>query len=98
MQQKQFTPEMRALLDKCYKSHINLIKNPTLEAKEEFKQAERERHRQIYKENTEAEKQRTKLWGSQEVECNVCNVKLKRASLRLHLKSKIHTSKVEKIN
>ena len=95
MPQKQFTPEMRALLDKCYKTRINLIKNPSPEAKEEYKQAERERHRQIYKENTEAENQRKKIWGSQDIKCDICNVKLKRASLNGHLKSKIHISKIQ---
>ena len=34
---------------------MNLARNPTPEANEEYKQAERERHRQIYKENPEAE-------------------------------------------
>ena len=95
MYQKQFTPEMRACLDKCYKMGMNLARNPTPEAKEEYKQAERERHRQIYKENPEAEKQRNKLWAGQETECKVCNVKLKMGSLRDHLQSKKHTSKVE---
>ena len=60
MQQKQFTPEMRACLDKCRKLSVNLARNPTPEAKEEYKQAERERHRRIYKENPEAEKQQQK--------------------------------------
>ena len=86
MQPKQFTSE-----ELCQTS-VNLIRNPTPEAKEEYKQAERERHRQIYKENTVAEKQRTKLWGSEEIECNV---KLKRASLNGHLKSKKHMCKIE---
>ena len=64
-------------------------------AKEECKQAERERHRKIYKENPEAEKQRKKVWSGQETECKICNVKLKMGSMREHLKSKKHTSKVE---
>ena len=82
MPPRQHTVEMRELLDKCYKAEMNLLKNPTPEAKEAFKQAERERHRQIYKENTVAEKERVKRWASQEVECHLCNVKLKKASLR----------------
>ena len=98
MHQKQFTPEMRACLDKCRKLSVNLARNPTPEAKEEYKQAEGERHRQIYKENTEAEKQRNKLWASQETECKVCNIKLKMKSLRVHMKSNKHTSKVESTN
>jgi len=61
-------------------------------AKEECKQAERERHRKIYKENPEAEKQRKKVGTGQETEYNV---KLKMGSLREHLKSKKPTSKVE---
>ena len=90
MHQKQFTPKMRACLDKCRKLSVNLARNPTPEAKEEYKQAERERHRQIYEENPEAEKQRKKVWSGQETECKICNVKLKMGSMREHLKSKTY--------
>ena len=66
----------------------------TAESLEAFRNAERNRYKQYYKENRQSEIQRTKQYRCQNVTCS-CGAVMQMASYPKHLKSKIHLSRLE---
>ena len=85
---KTRTPEMEACVTKSRELFRIYWNNKTPEALESFKQAERERYKQHYKENPEKERQRVKEWHQKQNKifdkCEICGVEMKKPSMKQH--------------
>ena len=92
MEIKYRSSEMEELLLKSNSFLKFYRKEKTEEAKENFKEAERQRHKQYYKENTKLEIQRTKEWAIKQsnvfITCPNCGVEIKKLSMYAHTKTK----------
>ena len=101
MEIKYRSSEMEVLLLNSHSLLEIYRKEKTEEAKENFKEAERQRHKQYYKENTKLEIQRTKEYAKKQskvfVTCPNCNTEIKKLSMYSHTKSKKTFSKFTKL-
>ena len=92
MEIKYRSSEMEELLLKANSLLKIYRKEKTEEAKENFKEAERQWHKQYYKENTKLEIQRTNEWAIKQsnvfITCPNCGVEIKKLSMYSHTKSK----------
>ena len=99
MEIKYRSSEMEVLLLNSHSLLEIYRKEKTEEAKENFKEAERQRHKQYYKENTKLEIQRTKEWAKKQsnvfVTCPNCGIELKKLSMYAHNKSKKHLANLQ---
>ena len=101
METKQRSSEMEVLLLNSNPLLKFYWKEKTEEAKENFKEAERQRYKQYYKENTKHEIQRRKEWTRKQINvfitCPNCGIELKKLSLYGHTKNPKTFSKFTKI-
>ena len=86
METKPRTHEMGACVTKSRELRLSYWRTKAPEDLEAFKQAERERYIQHYKENKEEGNQRTKVWKQKQskiiVKCEICGVEIKKPCLK----------------
>ena len=90
------------LLEKCMLLRRKFRLERTDESLQQLKDAENERHRFYYKHNKETEKERTTKWHKEQskiiVNCEICNIQIKKPSLNQHIKTKKHIANNSKLN
>ena len=94
MELKKRSTEMTQLLNKSKELKRIHENQHTAESLEAFRIAERNRHKQYYKENRQSEMLRAKQYGCQKITCS-CGTVIQKASYPKHLKSNLHLSRLE---